>query len=428
MADYDVQALGLASPPAAAPATTYYPGVLVRNNGVHPANVTGFIRQYNQSTGMLLNTFTVARNNLLPGATATVSSAAPLVWTPADIGKKFLFNGYVTAPLDSVPANNYFGPVLITVTGATPPPPPIQEHHTQHENGGADELTLEGLSGKLAEHQDPTEHASDHQDGGTDQLSVDGLAGELAEPQTPKTHATSHEPGGTDPITGLTPGVHASTHAPGGSDSINASYQQLTDKGAADGYASLDATALVPKTELPTDVQYTGDKGAANGYAELDANKELPEYNAAPRTDLVLSGAGVEQAPFVLLPGQSCAAVSASNIPARLRVSSVGGFVSCRLTVPDNATEVYVELEVVISDDTPTYTTVQQWLHLSFPAPDTFDRQFALCQPFRVPCPNVDSQHRNVSAFLYNRSATDTVTVQWTGREVTVAQKPYSGN
>jgi hypothetical protein len=57
-----------------------------------------------------------------------------------------------------------------------------------------------GLSGLLADDQNPTAHAADHQNGGGDEISVAGLSGLLADAQTPLTHdiITAHNgfPGG----------------------------------------------------------------------------------------------------------------------------------------------------------------------------------------------------------------------------------------
>lgn len=43
-------------------------------------------------------------------------------------------------------------------------------------------------------------HASTHQDGGADEISVAGLSGELADPQPPKLHEMDHQDGGADAI------------------------------------------------------------------------------------------------------------------------------------------------------------------------------------------------------------------------------------
>ena len=44
-------------------------------------------------------------------------------------------------------------------------------------------------------------HASRHQNGGADEISVAGLSGALADPQTPTLHASSHARSGSDEVT-----------------------------------------------------------------------------------------------------------------------------------------------------------------------------------------------------------------------------------
>lgn len=46
----------------------------------------------------------------------------------------------------------------------------IGAHHTTHENGGADEISVAGLSGELADAQPPKAHKSSHAAGGGDEL------------------------------------------------------------------------------------------------------------------------------------------------------------------------------------------------------------------------------------------------------------------
>src|SRR5687767_11775201 len=55
----------------------------------------------------------------------------------------------------------------------------VAHHASTHENGGGDEIDVTGLSGLLADRQDPTNHASRHQNGGADEISVAGLSGLL---------------------------------------------------------------------------------------------------------------------------------------------------------------------------------------------------------------------------------------------------------
>jgi hypothetical protein len=55
----------------------------------------------------------------------------------------------------------------------------------------------------------PGAHASTHENGGADELNVAGLSGTLADPQTPSSHAASHQHGGADEIATATPAANA---------------------------------------------------------------------------------------------------------------------------------------------------------------------------------------------------------------------------
>lgn len=48
-------------------------------------------------------------------------------------------------------------------------------HATKHEQGGADEISVTGLSGDLADEQDPKAHAGEHEAGGVDELTIANL-------------------------------------------------------------------------------------------------------------------------------------------------------------------------------------------------------------------------------------------------------------
>jgi hypothetical protein len=82
--------------------------------------------------------------------------------------------------------------------------PPPAGHHVSHENGGADEVSVAGLSGLLADDQNPTAHHGDHENGGGDEISLVGLSGLLADAQTPKAHNLIDTTG--HPAAGLTAG------------------------------------------------------------------------------------------------------------------------------------------------------------------------------------------------------------------------------
>ncbi len=77
----------------------------------------------------------------------------------------------------------------------------VDAHASAHENGGGDEISVAGLSGVLADDQNPVNHAADHANGGGDELNVGGLSGQLADDQPPLDHASDHSDGGSDEIT-----------------------------------------------------------------------------------------------------------------------------------------------------------------------------------------------------------------------------------
>lgn len=74
---------------------------------------------------------------------------------------------------------------------------------TPAEAGSATQLTahLYGLDQALAGKASTT-HASAHQNGGADEISVEGLSGALADAQTPTAHASTHITSGSDEIDG----------------------------------------------------------------------------------------------------------------------------------------------------------------------------------------------------------------------------------
>ncbi len=65
------------------------------------------------------------------------------------------------------------------VTGSNAP----QAHKASHQDAGADEISVAGLAGDLADAQDAKAHAASHQDAGADEISVAGLSGLLADDQ-----------------------------------------------------------------------------------------------------------------------------------------------------------------------------------------------------------------------------------------------------
>jgi hypothetical protein len=289
VADFDVGVLGLSVPPPVAVIQAYRPAVSVRNNGIHDALATGYIRIY--SAGLLVFESEVFSATIPPGETKTAQAFN--YWTPAAIGT-YMVAGYVTCDRDQVEPNNNLAPTTIRVGNEPPPPPPVVTlHASQHEEGGLDEVNIDGLSGRAAEAQTPTNHASDHELGGDDEVSLTGLHGLTADQQNPTTHGSSahdttvektahrgavHGYAPLDgaalvPVANLPPtsaGPHKTTHENGGTDEI--SIAGLSGK-AADAQ---DPTSHGSSTHDST-VEATAHKGAASGYAGLDQFTHVPK-------------------------------------------------------------------------------------------------------------------------------------------------------
>lgn len=117
MADYDVEALSLATPPAIAPQQTYTPSIAVRNNGIHAAIASGTIQAY--IGGVQVYSSNVLSEQIDAGDIGEAEAVDP--WTPSIQGP-VTFTGYVTTDHDQVEKNNSLSPVTIQV--GPPPPPP----------------------------------------------------------------------------------------------------------------------------------------------------------------------------------------------------------------------------------------------------------------------------------------------------------------
>jgi len=191
MADYDVGALALVVPATSGPKSTYRPAVSVRNNGIHDAIASGYLRIY--AAGLLVFETELYSATITPGATGLAQAVD--YWTPSAEGQ-YTIHAYLSTPLDQVESNNMLAPVTITITGETPPTPPVvAAHAAQHEEGGTDEVSIDGLKGRAADPQDALAHAASHQAGGSDALNVGSLQGILAQDQPTQVHSnTRHNP------------------------------------------------------------------------------------------------------------------------------------------------------------------------------------------------------------------------------------------
>ena len=189
--DYDVEVLGLKTPASTSPLAPYRLAVSVRNNGIHAAVASGYVRVY--SAGLQIFESEVFSNTLAPGVTGDCSSLG--YWTPPAEGF-YMIQGYISTPLDQVEPNNNLNPTNVHITGTPPTPPtPVELHAAQHEEGGKDELSIEGLPGRAADPQAALAHVASHQAGGTDALNVGSLLGVLATDQPAQVHSnTRHSP------------------------------------------------------------------------------------------------------------------------------------------------------------------------------------------------------------------------------------------
>lgn len=251
MADFDVQPVGLTSPPVVAFLTAYRPAVATRNNGIHPADVTGLLRIYNATTGLLIFTCNLAVLSVPPGETRDALGDAN--WTPEEIGD-YQVIASCTTDHDQVPANNNLSPVIIHVSEEPPPPPPpVEPHAPQHEAGGTDQLNLDGMHGTLADDQPVATHKASHQEAGDDELNVQDLHGTLADEQPVGDHGSAKHDGtvpdlvdGKVPVEQL-PDMPVGEH---GNPEHDATVEATAHKGQPDGYADLNGAGLVPAVRL----------------------------------------------------------------------------------------------------------------------------------------------------------------------------------
>jgi hypothetical protein len=218
-------------------------------------------------------------------------------------------------------------------------------HKTSHQDGGSDEISVEGLAGELTAEQKsawakisgipstfaPSAHKTSHQLGGSDALSVAGLSGLLADGQTPLAHKTSHQLGGSDALSvaglsglladGQTPLGHKTSHQLGGSDALSVA-----------GLSGLLADAQTPLlTGLTTGyLPYKSDGGLANSPIYTDGT-----YTAIGGTtsshELEIQG-NIEQIPTIMVLGKDTPSFILFQIGKNI---ANGGSVGARCVLSD---------------------------------------------------------------------------------------------
>lgn len=155
-------------------------------------------------------------------------------------------------------------------------------HHARHENGGADEISVTGLSGVLADPQTPAAHATSHGAAGGDPVSVTALAG---------------FPGGTTDFL-RADGTFAAPPA-GGSPPTGTGFRHVT-AGAEDAAAKLvenadvHASAAIAHSKLANvsaTARILGRKTAGAGVIEEATLSEVLDFiGSAAHGDLLYRG------------------------------------------------------------------------------------------------------------------------------------------
>lgn len=301
MHDFDVGALSLSVPPASAVIQSYRPAVLVRNNGIHDALASGSLRIYGPA-GLLIFTTEIYSGTIAPGETGPAQAIS--YWTPPALGR-YMFIAYVNCINDQYEPNNNLAPVFVDVIPGEPTPPtPVAMHAAQHEEGGGDELNIDGLHGRATDAQTPLAHKTSHQVAGSDALDLTGLGGILRDGQPIADHHPSHENGGGDELSveGLG-GVLVNLQPPQVHDNSkhDPNYAAIPHNNSAHDpdYATETALAnhLADTTAVhavATNLEQTNTKGEPDGYAGLDFAGHVPDAQLAtipaePEADLALT-------------------------------------------------------------------------------------------------------------------------------------------
>jgi len=290
MADYDIGVLALVVPATSGPKATYRPAVSVRNNGIHVALATGYLRIY--AAGLLVFETELYSATLAAGATGNAQAVD--YWTPAAEGF-YTIHAYLSTPLDQVESNNMLAPVTVEITSAAPPTPPVvTAHAAQHEEGATDEISIDGLQGRTADPQSPLAHAAQHQAGGSDAMNVGSLFGVLAQDQPAQVHSNTRH----NPV--LTTAAELTAHA--GSTAVHTVATNLANRETTG-----PLTGLVPSAQLQlgTALPEEGDDEAAMG---LRFDREMGYVNAAHHsykhgpTGPDPSAIGITNGEFTLVP------------------------------------------------------------------------------------------------------------------------------
>jgi len=158
----------------------------------------------------------------------------------------------------------------------------IRAHKTSHQDGGIDEISVEGLAGDLAEDQAATAHGM----GGTKHIASllalvnskisDANLDDKTDSRTPLAHKTSHQSGGADALacSGLVGRVNLVNR--GDPANWDKNVGDLTTNGA---WQDLDLNLLVPAGAIAIVLRCTIAAALVNAILTLRKNGNAQEKN-----------------------------------------------------------------------------------------------------------------------------------------------------
>jgi hypothetical protein len=209
----DVRISAYIVPVAEQPQASLTPVIAVDNVADENAVITGVIRIYRESTGLLIYTSKLAVTQLEHHSSANIAALTPFdPPAPADqdyfIKADIIATSYLPGPPIAASLGAWYFDIKTPAMGPAP-----AGHHVTHENGGSDEVDCTGLVGTGS-----GAHAATHEDGGADELEVADLA--TAEMDDALVLAPDGA-GGVEFRAEAGGGAHHATHETGGGDEVN---------------------------------------------------------------------------------------------------------------------------------------------------------------------------------------------------------------
>jgi len=178
----DVKITAYIVPVAEQPQASLTPVISVANIADEGAVITGLIRIYRESTGLMIYSSELAVTQLEHHSTTNIAALTPFdPPSPADddyfIKADITATSYLPGPPTHDSLGAWYFDIKTPAMGEAP-----AGHAVTHELGGSDPVDVTGLDGN------PDPHAASHADGGSDEISVVALSGLLADEQTPLPH------------------------------------------------------------------------------------------------------------------------------------------------------------------------------------------------------------------------------------------------